>query len=69
MIRTADGIDHGGYILRDCVNAVLEVYEDGYMLCALLASGGICEECMDVLEERADREDRTTKPPNDHGGM
>ena len=52
---TADGIDHGDYILQDCFEAVIEKYEDGYILCPILWSGGSCEECMEVFERRQER--------------
>lgn len=46
---TADGIDHGKSILTDCFWAVVEKYEDGYMLCPILWSGGKCEECLEAF--------------------
>ena len=49
---TADGIDHGSHILADCFEAVVEKFEDGYILCPILWSGGKCEECMEILERR-----------------
>ena len=60
MIRTADGIDHGEYVLTDCFEAVVEKYEDGYMLCALNATGVSCAECMAAFEERLKREEVIT---------
>jgi len=57
MIRTADGIDHGDFVLQDCFEAVIEKYEDGYILCPILWSGGKCEECMEVFERRQERFD------------
>ena len=50
--NTADGTDHGDHVLTDCFEAVVEKYEDGYMLCPILWSGGRCEECMEVFERR-----------------
>lgn len=50
MMATADGIDHGKSILTDCLWAVVEKYEDGYMLCPLLETGGTCDECMMAFE-------------------
>lgn len=50
--NTADGINHGNHILADCFEAVIEKYEDGYILCPILWSGGRCEECMEVFERR-----------------
>lgn len=52
---TADGIDHGDCIIQDCFEAVIEKYEDGYILCPILWSGGSCEECMEVFERRLER--------------
>ena len=49
---TADGINHGKSILTDCFEAVVEKYEDGYMLCPILWSGGSCEECIAAFERR-----------------
>lgn len=49
---TADGIDHGKSILADCFEAVIEKFEDGYILCPILWSGGSCEECMAIFEKR-----------------
>lgn len=49
---TADGIDHGQSRLEDCLEAVIERYEDGYILCPLLWSGGSCEECYETFERR-----------------
>lgn len=49
---TADGIDHGESVLTDCFEAVVEKYEDGYMLCPILWSGGCCEDCIEVFERR-----------------
>ena len=57
QIRTADGIDHGDCIIQDCFEAVIEKYEDGYILCPILWSGGSCEECMEVFERRVERYD------------
>lgn len=51
---TADGIDHGAYRLEDCLEAVVERYEDGYVNCPIIWSGGGCEECFEVLGRRYD---------------
>lgn len=51
-MRTADGIDHGSFILQDCFEAVIEKYEDGYILCPILWSGGSCEKCLETFERR-----------------
>ena len=50
---TADGIDHGKSVLADCFEAVIEKFEDGYILCPILWSGGACEECMEAFEKGA----------------
>lgn len=42
MSRTADGTDHGAYRIEDCFEAVIERYEDGYIMCPILCSGGAC---------------------------
>ena len=52
---TDDGKDHGEYRIEDCLEAVIERYEDGYVLCPILWSGGSCEECMEIFERRMDR--------------
>lgn len=54
--NTADGIDHGKGRLEDCLDAVIERYEDGYVLCPILWSGGGCEECMEVFERRQEQD-------------
>lgn len=50
--NTDDGIDHGDGQLQDCFEAVITKYEDGYILCPILWSGGSCEECMAIFERR-----------------
>lgn len=60
MVLTADGIDHGERTIEDCFEAVVERYEDGYMLCALNATGVSCAECMAAFEERLKREEVNT---------
>ena len=52
MTRTADDIDHGNFRLEECLEAVIERYEDGYVLCPILWSGGKCEDCMEIFERR-----------------
>ena len=52
MNNTADGINHGKSILIDCFWAVVEKFEDGYMLCPILWSGGKCDECLEAFERR-----------------
>ena len=56
-IRTADGIDHGECRLEDCLEANIVRFEDGYVLCPILWSGGKCEECMEIFEKRLERFD------------
>lgn len=55
---TDDGINHGKCILTDCLWAVVEKYEDGYLLCPILSTGGKCEDCMESYERWLKREDR-----------
>lgn len=55
--HTADGIDHGRRRIEDCLNAVVERYEDGYILCTLNISGCSCDECMELFEKRLEREE------------
>lgn len=45
--NTADNVDHGEGQLQDCFEAVITKYEDGYILCPILWSGGSCEKCME----------------------
>lgn len=52
MSRTADGIEHGDYTVTYCLEAVIEKYEDGFILCPLLETGGRCEECYENFERR-----------------
>jgi len=54
---TSDGIDHGYSRLEDCFEASIERFEDGYVLCPILWSGGKCEECMEIFEKRLERFD------------
>lgn len=54
MKRTDDEIDHGAYRIEDCIEAVIERYDDGFVLCPILWSGGSCEECMEQFERRQD---------------
>ena len=53
-MRTADGIDHGDFVLKDCLWAVTECFEDGYILCPILWSSGSCEECYEIFNRRLD---------------
>lgn len=50
--HTADGINHGLGRVEYCLEAIIERYEDGFVLCPILWCGGKCEECMDVWERR-----------------
>ena len=56
MVTTADGIDHGTYHIEECLEAIIERYEDGYTLCPILWSGGSCEECYEIFERRTSDE-------------
>lgn len=40
-----------------CLEAVIEMYPDGRILCPLLETGGSCQECMEILERRTEREE------------
>lgn len=50
--NTDDGINHGSSILEDCLEAIIERFEDGYILCPILWSDGKCEDCYTALLER-----------------
>ena len=54
---TADGIDHGDCQLEECLNAQIERFQDGHVWCPWLWSGGTCEECMEIFEQRQEAED------------
>jgi len=41
---------HGKRMLQDCLWAVIEKYEDGFILCPILETGGKCEECYEAWE-------------------
>ena len=56
-IATADNIDHGMARFEYCLEAVIYRFEDGYVLCPVLWSGGSCEECMEIWEKEAERDD------------
>ena len=53
--HTADGIDHGDCRYEECLEANIERFEDGYVLCPILWSGGSCEECYENFEKRIQR--------------
>lgn len=57
MTQTADGIDHGSSHLEDCLEAVIERFEDRYVLCPILWAGGNCEECMETFERMCEGDD------------
>lgn len=42
--------------LRDCLWAVIEIKDDGSMICPLLETGGSCEECYDIFEKLLEKE-------------
>ena len=52
---TADGIDHGKSRLEDCLWSVVERFEDGYLLCVILETGGSCKECLEAWERSWER--------------
>ena len=52
---TSDGINHGFGRLENCLEAVIELYQDGHVVCPILFTGGSCEECMAVFEKRLER--------------
>lgn len=54
-IETADGIDNGMARYEECLDANIYRFEDGYVLCPILWSGGKCEECMELFEQRQER--------------
>lgn len=54
-ILTADGIDHGKARIEECLEAWVDRFEDGFVLCPILWGGGKCEECMEIFERRAER--------------
>lgn len=56
MTITADGINHGSSRIEECIWALIERFEDGYVLCPILWSGGSCEECMEILNRRLEEE-------------
>lgn len=56
-IETADEIDHGMARFEYCLEAVIYRFEDGYVLCPILWSGGKCEECMEIWEKEMKRDD------------
>lgn len=43
---------HGTFTVQDCLEAVIEKYEDGFILCPILETGGSCEECYENFERR-----------------
>jgi hypothetical protein len=53
--HTADEIDHGESTISYCFEAMIEKFEDGYILCPILWSGGKCEECLEAFERREAR--------------
>ena len=47
---------HGSRHLEDCLWAVIEKFEDGYILCPICETGGSCEECYEIFERSLKRE-------------
>lgn len=58
MTITSDGINHGSGRLEDCLWAVVERFEDGYLLCPILWRGGSCEECYEAWSRQEERNDQ-----------
>ena len=46
--------DEGGHIVRTCLLANVEVFQDGYIRCSIIDNIG-CEECYRRFEEKEDR--------------
>ena len=46
---------HGSRHLEDCLWAVIEKFEDGYILCPICETGGSCEECYEIFERSLER--------------
>lgn len=46
---------HGSRQIQDCLWAVIEKYEDGYIWCPMLETGGSCEECYEIFERTIER--------------
>jgi hypothetical protein len=53
--------DESKLIIRDCLIAVVGVYQDGYIHCSLIESVG-CEECMKQFNERVERKEVEEMP-------
>ena len=51
-VLTDDGIDHGDAHLEDCIEANILRFEDGFVLCPIIWSGGSCEDCYEAFERR-----------------
>lgn len=56
-VLTADGIDHGLAESTCCLEAWIDKFEDGYVLCPILIGGGKCADCVDILETRVEHEE------------
>ena len=58
MTLTVDAVlDRRTAHLEDCLEAVVERYPDGTVVCPITETGGTCEECMEVLERRLERDE------------
>lgn len=53
-MATADGKNHGKRTVTYCLEAVIEKFDDGHVLCPILETGGKCEECYEIFERRTD---------------
>lgn len=48
--------DESKSVVKECLDAMVEVYQDGYVQCSLVESVG-CEECMKRFEEKMDKKE------------
>lgn len=48
--------DRSKLVVRDCLDAVIGIFQDGYISCSIIDSVG-CEECMKRLEEKQERKE------------
>lgn len=47
---------HGSHASVYCFEALVEKYEDGFVLCPILETGGTCHECLETFERRQTHE-------------
>jgi hypothetical protein len=55
--------DESKHVVKECLNAMVDVYQDGYTFCSLVESVG-CEECMKRFNEEMDEEDEVPMSRN-----